>query len=193
MRRASNRSIQSLRTRGILYRNYHSYPDPSEKAIVTTSRSSATRQLDKTKLDFKLNERFNIEKPFLSIDSKSSGTLQEALCYSTILSNGLRVASEDRHTLMTSIAFVVKTGSSYETDKNTGVTQLLELNAFKSTINRSHFQLSSDIENLGGAVQCISTRENIFYCIDILRDNVEAGLDILAGNTYCTNNVLMVD
>lgn len=61
---------------------------------------------------------------------------------------------------------------------------MLELNAFKSSTARSHHQLSSDIENLGGMVQCISTRENIFYCVDILRENVEQGLDILAETIF---------
>ena len=61
---------------------------------------------------------------------------------------------------------------------------MLELNAFKSTSLRSHAQLTSDIEDLGGMVQCITTRENIFYCIDILRENVEKGLDILAENIF---------
>lgn len=57
---------------------------------------------------------------------------------------------------------------------------MLEINAFKSSTKRSHEQLLTDIDNLGGVVQCISTREHIFYCIDILRENVEQAVDILA-------------
>lgn len=63
---------------------------------------------------------------------------------------------------------------------NVGVTQLLELNAFWSTKTRSHQDVVSQIENLGGMIQCISTRENILYCVDILRENAEKGLEILA-------------
>lgn len=33
---------------------------------------------------------------------------------------------------------------------------------------------------LGGMVQCISTRESILYCVDVLRSNIEPALDILA-------------
>ncbi len=36
------------------------------------------------------------------------------------------------------------------------------------------------MEQLGGMVQCIATRENILYCIDVLKDNSEKALDILA-------------
>lgn len=36
------------------------------------------------------------------------------------------------------------------------------------------------MEQLGGMVQCLSTRENIIYCVDVLRPNVEKALDILA-------------
>jgi len=57
---------------------------------------------------------------------------------------------------------------------------MLEMNAFKSSTKRSHEQLLTDIDNLGGVVQCMSTREHIFYCIDILRENAEQAVDILA-------------
>ena len=71
--------------------------------------------------------------------------------------------------------------SSYETDTNTGVSQLLEINSFKSTTSLSHNDLSTKIENLGGMVQCVATKENIFYCVEILRENIEQGIEILAG------------
>lgn len=38
----------------------------------------------------------------------------------------------------------------------------------------------TDVQKLGGMVQCIATRENILYCIDVLRENAESGFDILA-------------
>ena len=61
---------------------------------------------------------------------------------------------------------------------------MLELNSFKSSTKRSRDQLLSDIEKLGGMVQCITTRENIFYCVDILRENVAQGLDIIAETVF---------
>ena len=36
------------------------------------------------------------------------------------------------------------------------------------------------MEKLGGMMQCISSREGILYCVDVLRENTEAALDILA-------------
>lgn len=57
---------------------------------------------------------------------------------------------------------------------------MLEINAFKSSTKRNHEQLLVDIDKLGGVVQCMATREHIFYCIDILRENVDQAVDILA-------------
>lgn len=57
---------------------------------------------------------------------------------------------------------------------------MLELNAFHSSLKRSHQQMSDDIGNMGGFVQCIASREHILYCVDVLRNNVEAALDVLA-------------
>jgi predicted Zn-dependent peptidase len=72
------------------------------------------------------------------------------------------------------ILIIVSTAlfSSYEIPVNAGSTHFLEINAFKSTTKRSHLQILSDMERLGGGMQCIATRENIFYCIDILKENV---------------------
>ena len=38
----------------------------------------------------------------------------------------------------------------------------------------------SDMEQLGGMVQCIASREGVFYCVDVLRENLEPAMDILA-------------
>ena len=36
------------------------------------------------------------------------------------------------------------------------------------------------MENLGGMMQCISNRDSILYCVDVLRENVEPAVEILA-------------
>lgn len=38
----------------------------------------------------------------------------------------------------------------------------------------------TEMELLGGMVQCISNRENILYCVDVLRDNTEKAMALLA-------------
>jgi mitochondrial-processing peptidase subunit alpha len=39
--------------------------------------------------------------------------------------------------------------------------------------------LITDVEKMGGMVQCISTRENLLYCIDFLRENADAALNVI--------------
>ena len=56
----------------------------------------------------------------------------------------------------------------------------MELASFQSTPSRSAQDISASVERLGGMVQCISSRENIIYCIDALRCNAEEALDLLA-------------
>lgn len=40
--------------------------------------------------------------------------------------------------------------------------------------------MTREIGQLGGTVQCISSRDGLFYCMDVLRENVIPALDILA-------------
>lgn len=37
-----------------------------------------------------------------------------------------------------------------------------------------------EIENIGGTAQCVSSRESILYCVDVLRENHLTAIDILA-------------
>lgn len=63
---------------------------------------------------------------------------------------------------------------------NTGVTQLLELTSFRGTEKHSAHDVSQKIEMFGGMMQCISSRENIIYCIDTLRVNAEQSIELMA-------------
>jgi processing peptidase subunit alpha len=40
--------------------------------------------------------------------------------------------------------------------------------------------MMTEMEQLGGMVQCISSREGLLYCVDVLRENLDAAMDILA-------------
>jgi processing peptidase subunit alpha len=85
---------------------------------------------------------------------------------------------------MVSLGFIVRSGSAFEQqtgpNNNLGATHFLELNAFRSTSKRSHDDVVKELEKIGAISQCISLRENIFYCVDVLKENVETALDILA-------------
>jgi len=149
--------------------------------------------LDKSGDAYRLSDKFRLDRPFPGVPA-STGIEQQAppATRSTVLKNGLTVATQDLHGLMSSFSFIVGTGSSYENQEqndttgtstavtNTGATQMLELCAFRGTMKRTHQELSTEMEQLGGMVQCLSTRENIMYCVDVLRENVDKALDVLA-------------
>ena len=63
---------------------------------------------------------------------------------------------------------------------NTGVNHLLELLAFQSTETRSAADISALMDELGGATFASGSREQIMYCVDVLRPNVEKALEVLA-------------
>jgi hypothetical protein len=112
---SSNRLLRqkssSLRRIGIRCSFYHTFPDPSEKPIITTSVSGVKPQLDKSKIETTLDDKFKMKKPFPNFDSyNKSMSKVNTKTFSTTLKNGLIVASEDRYSLMASLAFVVKTG-----------------------------------------------------------------------------------
>ena len=48
-----------------------------------------------------------------------------------------------------------------------------------------HVQLIEEVERLGGMVQCIASRENIIYVIDVLREHAAKAIDILADSALC--------
>ncbi len=104
-------NILRQRNTNTLRRLYHSFPDPNEKPQITTAQSSGVRQMDKSKTDVSLHENFKMQKPFPDFEryTKSLNKV-EAKTFSTTLSNGITVASEDRFSLMTSLALVVRTG-----------------------------------------------------------------------------------
>ena len=92
-------------------RSYHSFPDPKEKPVITTHFSTAKPQLEKTNLDLSLNVDFKMNAPYPNYE-KYNSYIQNVnpKTFSTVLKNGLTIASEDRYSLMTTLAFVVKTG-----------------------------------------------------------------------------------
>ena len=57
---------------------------------------------------------------------------------------------------------------------------MLEHLGFKTTRNRSHAQLLREIETIGALTTASSGREQIIYTIDLLRDNLDKGVELLA-------------
>lgn len=95
----------------ISVRAYHSYPDPNEKPVVKTSVSKYEKSIDKATLSLALDSKFKVDTLFPGVPvSKGIGATPPPPTLSTVLDNGLRVASQEMPGLMTSIAILVRTG-----------------------------------------------------------------------------------
>lgn len=57
---------------------------------------------------------------------------------------------------------------------------MLEHLGFKTTRKRSHAQLLREIETIGALTTASSGREQIIHTIDLLRDNLDKGVELLA-------------
>lgn len=91
----------------------------------------------------------------------------------TTLSNGLRVATQDSSSFLSSIGIYCDVGSRYENHHATGLTNFLERMALKSTHNRSEFRLVREMSKLGVNLTVGSSREHMVYSADTMRENVD--------------------
>lgn len=78
------------------------------------------------------------------------------------------------------IGVFVNSGSVYETPFNSGVSNLLERMAYKSTSNRTHFRVVREIEAIGGNFLSSASREQMVYTADVIKAFVPEAVELLA-------------
>ncbi|KAF1325894.1 Mitochondrial-processing peptidase subunit alpha-like, partial [Globisporangium splendens] len=165
---SSARSIarQSLQTRAFSHaNNVPDHPDPKDilrPDIVSKSQLPLDQELPGLP---KLKPASQLQAPQTEI---------------TVLASGLRVISQETYGQAATIGVFIDAGSRLEDDSNVGVTHLLEHLGFKSTKTRSHAELVREIETIGALTTSSCGREQIIYTIDLLRDNVVKGVELLA-------------
>ena len=98
------------------------------------------------------------------------------------LPNGLRVATQETYMPMACFGFVIEAGSSHEwaLQRSTGVSHALELLAFRGTRGRDYEEMLQAVERMGGMVMANSSREQMLYCVDVLGENIDLGMELLA-------------
>ncbi|MCX7918792.1 MAG: insulinase family protein [bacterium] len=98
-----------------------------------------------------------------------------------ILPSGLTVLIKENHDLpLVSIRLVFKGGVVYETDQNNGICNLLQRMLLKGTKNRTAEQIAESIAQVGGKIDTYSGNNSFGVTIDILKDDLSLGLDILS-------------
>ncbi|GAB5583002.1 cytochrome b-c1 complex subunit 2 [Prionailurus iriomotensis] len=90
----------------------------------------------------------------------------------TKLPNGLVIASLENYAPASRIGLFIKAGSRYEDSNNLGTSHLLRLASSLTTKGASSFKITRGIEAVGGKLSVTSTRENMAYTVECLRDDV---------------------
>uniref|UniRef100_A0A8C6TNC1 Ubiquinol-cytochrome c reductase core protein 2b n=1 Tax=Neogobius melanostomus TaxID=47308 RepID=A0A8C6TNC1_9GOBI len=101
----------------------------------------------------------------------------------TKLPSGLVIASLENNSPASKIGVLIKAGCRYETPDNLGVTHLLRLASNLTTKGASAFKICRGVEAVGGNLSVTSTRENMIYTVDCLRDDIDTVMEYLINVT----------
>ncbi|CAG8665482.1 15692_t:CDS:2 [Acaulospora morrowiae] len=111
----------------------------------------------------------------------SETVLSPPITQSTLLSNGLTVATETNPYAQTAtIGVWIDAGSRAENEKNNGAAHFLEHMAFKGTKNRTQHQLELHIENIGAHLNAYTSREQTVYYAKTFKKDAPVAVEILS-------------
>lgn len=98
----------------------------------------------------------------------------------TTLPNGIRVVTDTmEHVETASIGLWVGVGTRHEEETDNGVAHLVEHMLFKGTARRTAFDISAEMENVGGHLNAYTTREATAYYAKVLKQDVALAADVL--------------
>eukprot|EP00062_Callorhinchus_milii_P009050 gi/632952420/ref/XP_007891841.1/ PREDICTED: cytochrome b-c1 complex subunit 2, mitochondrial isoform X2 [Callorhinchus milii] len=99
------------------------------------------------------------------------------------LPSGLVIASLENYSPTSKIGVFIKAGSRYENAGNLGITHALRLAANMTTKGHSSFKITRGIEAVGSTLSVTSTRDNMIYTVDCIRDYVDTVMEYLINVT----------
>ncbi len=98
----------------------------------------------------------------------------------SVLSNGIRLVTEELpYSHAVSLGIWLEVGSRDEATTEGGLTHFLEHMAFKGTSRRTAYDLAREIDQLGGAGNAFTTRENTCFHIKVLEGQLPRAVDLL--------------
>jgi predicted Zn-dependent peptidase len=99
----------------------------------------------------------------------------------SISKSGVKYFLEENHTFPSvSIGVFVKSGSRYEDSEKEGISHFLEHAVFKGTKKRNAYEVSHEIERLGGELNAYTSPEYTLFYAKLLGKHAEAGFDVLS-------------
>ena len=97
------------------------------------------------------------------------------------LKNGIRVIIDSNpKTESISLGAWVAVGARFETPDINGISHVLEHMAFKGTTTRSAFDISREIEDVGGIVNAYTGKDMTAYYVKVLKKDWPMGLNIIS-------------
>ena len=94
--------------------------------------------------------------------------------------NGVTILQQNNPTSRAfCIGVWVNTGSRDEVTGEEGLCHFVEHMIFKGTANRSAFQISKEVEKVGGSLEAFTTREQICFYAHVLEDHKSLAADVL--------------
>ena len=97
------------------------------------------------------------------------------------LANGINVVTFNMpYVNSVSINIIVKVGSRYESEQESGISHFLEHMAFKGTKNRSSEKIAEEFDMIGGYFNAYTSREQTVYYSKVLNENFDKAIEILA-------------
>ena len=95
--------------------------------------------------------------------------------------NNIRIISQHMPNLSSvSLGIWAEVGSRNESEKEQGISHLLEHMAFKGTKTRTARQIAMEIENVGGDINAATSVERTSYFVRLLKNDIEIGISILS-------------
>ena len=79
-----------------------------------------------------------------------------------------------------SLGVFVRSGSRYEDGLKKGISHFLEHTVFKGTKKRSAFEISREIEKIGGELNAYTSPEYTLFYVKLLSKHAEKGFDVLS-------------
>src|SRR5271168_1864555 len=99
----------------------------------------------------------------------------------SVLSNGVRVLTEDMPSMVSStIGIWVENGSRYETSDENGLSHFIEHLLFKGTRKRTAAQIAEEIDAVGGVLNAFTGKEYTCYYAKVLGEDLAMATDLLA-------------
>ncbi|MDY6407712.1 MAG: pitrilysin family protein [Pseudomonadota bacterium] len=98
-----------------------------------------------------------------------------------LLKNGIRVIIDSNPRCESvSMGVWVAVGARFETPDINGISHVLEHMAFKGTTSRSAFDISREIEDVGGIVNAYTGKDMTAYYVKVLQKDWKLGLNIIS-------------